>query len=49
MDCLLFNDILMTGRIPGLMYKQAKVITIFKPGKYGADALHFRPILRISL
>jgi hypothetical protein len=39
MVCLsLFNDILRTERIPKL-FKQAKVITILKPGKDCTDTL----------
>jgi Reverse transcriptase (RNA-dependent DNA polymerase) len=37
-----FNDILSSGKIPKL-FKQAKVITILKPGKDGSNASHFRP------
>jgi Reverse transcriptase (RNA-dependent DNA polymerase) len=37
-----------TGKIPKL-FKQAKVITILKPGKDGSDASHFRPISLLSV
>jgi hypothetical protein len=38
----LFNDILTTGKLPKL-FKQAKIIAIFKLGKGGTDASHYRP------
>jgi Reverse transcriptase (RNA-dependent DNA polymerase) len=43
-----FNDILSTGRLPKL-FKQAKVITILKPGIDGSDPSHFRPISLLSV
>jgi hypothetical protein len=36
----LFNDILKTSKLPKL-FKQAKIIAILKPGKYGIDASHY--------
>jgi Reverse transcriptase (RNA-dependent DNA polymerase) len=40
--------VLATGRLPKL-FKQAKVITILKPGKDGSDSSQFRPILLLSV
>jgi hypothetical protein len=42
MDCLFFNDILKTGRIPKL-FKQAKFLTILKPRGDGIDTSHTLP------
>jgi hypothetical protein len=39
---------LRTERIPKL-FKQAKVITILKPGKDGTDVSHFYAILLLSI
>jgi Reverse transcriptase (RNA-dependent DNA polymerase) len=43
-----FNNILSTGRLPKL-FRQVNVITILKPGKYGSDPSHFRPISLLSV
>jgi hypothetical protein len=43
-----FNYILRTGRIYKL-FKQGKVITIFKPGNDGTDASPFRPIFLLNV
>jgi hypothetical protein len=44
----LFNDIFTSGKILKL-FKCAKIITIFKPGKDGSDPLHFWPISLLSI
>jgi hypothetical protein len=42
------NDFVLTSKIPNL-FKRAKVISIIKPGKYGTDPAHYRPISLLSV
>jgi hypothetical protein len=42
------NDIVSTSKIPNL-FRRAKVISIIKPGKYGTDPAHYRPISLLSV
>jgi Reverse transcriptase (RNA-dependent DNA polymerase) len=44
----ILNDVLATGRLPKL-FKQAKFITILKPGKDGSDSSHLRLISLLSV
>ena len=43
-----YNNILEHGRLPS-QFKQAKVITVLKPGKIGSSASDYRPISLLSI
>jgi hypothetical protein len=42
------NDVLSSSRLPTL-FKTTKTIAIPKPGKYGCDPVHYRPMLLLSV